>query len=213
MDTDWPPLNIGPSIRLSKRRAKEPDMGKDPGEMTEIAPQGNGFYGYQAAVAPNPFRAAPPHEPAGGVVYFGADVQRADLEGLLRVWDGFHKRSEDKDFAVFAGEAEKPGEEGYIAQLRIISKFALRFMFRSINEAEYDGFRDQSLSVADTMWAFIEHERARFNVENERYPDLLSGLFGGNGDEKREALAFGVMLENEYHGVFRIWSRAWLVTK
>jgi hypothetical protein len=27
------------------------------------------------------------------------------------------------------------------------------------------------------------------------------------------AVAFGFMVENEYQGVYRIWSRAWLVTK
>jgi hypothetical protein len=37
--------------------------------------------------------------------------------------------------------------------------------------------------------------------------------FGGDGDMKREELAFGLIVENEYYGIYRIWSRAWLVTK
>ena len=36
---------------------------------------------------------------------------------------------------------------------------------------------------------------------------------GGDGDYAVEELSFGFMLENEYNQVYRIWSRAWLVTK
>ena len=36
---------------------------------------------------------------------------------------------------------------------------------------------------------------------------------GGDGDWAKESLCFGLMVENGYQGVYRIWSRAWLVTK
>jgi hypothetical protein len=41
----------------------------------------------------------------------------------------------------------------------------------------------------------------------------LYGAMGGDGDWAKEELCFGFMMENEYHGVCRIWTRAWLVTK
>jgi hypothetical protein len=41
----------------------------------------------------------------------------------------------------------------------------------------------------------------------------LSGTFGGDGDWAQESLCFGFMIENAYHGVYRMWSRAWLITK
>jgi hypothetical protein len=34
-----------------------------------------------------------------------------------------------------------------------------------------------------------------------------------DGDWAKESLCFGFMMENEYHGICRIWTRAWLVTK
>jgi hypothetical protein len=41
----------------------------------------------------------------------------------------------------------------------------------------------------------------------------IEGKMGGDGDFAREMLGFGFMLENDYHEISRIWSRAWLVTK
>ena len=41
----------------------------------------------------------------------------------------------------------------------------------------------------------------------------IDGKMGGDGDYAVEELSFGFMLENEYNQVYRIWSRAWLVTK
>ena len=38
-------------------------------------------------------------------------------------------------------------------------------------------------------------------------------MFGGDGDWAKEELAFGCMVENVDLGIYRIWSRAWLVTK
>lgn len=37
--------------------------------------------------------------------------------------------------------------------------------------------------------------------------------FGGDGEWARESLAFGFLVENQYHSIYRIWTRAWLVTK
>ena len=51
------------------------------------------------------------------------------------------------------------------------------------------------------------------NGEMETNTQVLAGMFGGDGDDSREKLSFGRMVENGYHHVYRIWSRAWLVTK
>jgi hypothetical protein len=40
---------------------------------------------------------------------------------------------------------------------------------------------------------------------------LAACAFGGDGERAKESLAFGFMVENAYYGVYRIWSRAWLV--
>ncbi|MEI9999893.1 MAG: hypothetical protein WDO13_12425 [Verrucomicrobiota bacterium] len=41
----------------------------------------------------------------------------------------------------------------------------------------------------------------------------LRGTFGGDGDWAKESLCFGLLVENNDLGVYRLWSRAWLVTK
>ena len=151
---------------------------------------------------------APGQEEAGGVLYFGNGVPRADLDALLRI---FNIRGDDKDYAVFVAESKQPGKDGYIVQMRVVNKFALRFMFDAISEAEYDSFPKQQLTVAEALWAFMDKERKRWGTSFGAKG--LAGMFGGDGDYEQEELAFGFMLENEYHHVCRIWSRAWLVTK
>jgi hypothetical protein len=41
----------------------------------------------------------------------------------------------------------------------------------------------------------------------------LRGTLHGDGDWAKEKLAFGFMIENGSNGVYRVWSRPWLVTK
>jgi len=117
-----------------------------------------------------------------------------------------------KDFAVFTTESEQPGKDGYIMQMRVVSKFGLRFMFNALTDTEYEKFPEQKLTIVEALWSFIERERERWG-SSFMDDKGLGGMFGGDGDFAQEELAFGLMLENDYHGVYRIWSRAWLVTK
>lgn len=41
----------------------------------------------------------------------------------------------------------------------------------------------------------------------------LSGAMGGDGDYAKEKLCFGLLVENPFGHVYRIWSRAWPLTK
>lgn len=65
--------------------------------------------------------------------------------------------------------------------------------------------------MIEAFWGFMENERRKYGLYFGS--PKLSGLFGGDGDFAQEELCFGFMTENHYHGVYRIWSRAWLVTK
>jgi hypothetical protein len=85
-------------------------------------------------------------------------------------------------------------------------KYPLRFMYR------VSGYKRRS--------AACPHRRPAqpFLVGGPRRHVLiwsakLTGTFGRDGDWAREALCFGFTVENAFHGVYRIWSRAWLVTK
>lgn len=209
-------FDLGDRIRISPPIWDNNTVSMNPGDFSRLLPQGNGVYGYQEPDRGHPLKGAPQQEACGGVVYFGNGISKEDFEALMRImgvqpaW--FAKPS--KDFAVFTAESREPGKEGYLTQMRVASKFALRFMFGTLAEADYDAFPDQGVTMVEALWAFIEHEReccgTSFTQDEERG---LSGLFGGDGDFAREELAFGFMVENDYHHVYRIWSRAWLVTK
>ena len=119
-----------------------------------------------------------------------------------------------KDFAVFAAESQQPGKDGYLVQMRIVSRFGLRYMFGALTDAEYDEFPEQKMPVVDALWWFINEERKCWGTSfQEDGKKGLRGLFGGDGNFAREELSFGFMVENDYYHVYRIWSRAWLVTK
>jgi hypothetical protein len=180
------------------------DLKVQPGDLSRIAPYGNGVYGYQK----NYFIDAPLMEESGGTIYFGNGVKKSDFQGFLRM---MNIRADNKDYAAFVQESINPIEDKYFTQMRLISKFGLRFMFDAIDEREYNSFKEQELSIGEAFWEFMEAEKGKFGTF---FGDpRIEGKMGGDGNYAREELSFGFMLENEYHQVYRIWSRAWLVTK
>lgn len=202
-------FNLGGRVRVSPLLWPDKRPQVQPGDLTKFAPHGNGVYGYQEQFDSNPLTSAPPQEASGGVVYFGSRIAKADFQALLRILEVDVK---SKDYAVFVAESEKPGKDGFIAQMRIVSKFALRFMFDVLAERDYESFPQQQLTVGEALEAFVEHEARRWGTDWMEDRGLY-GKFGGDGDYACEELAFGFMQENEYHHICRIWSRAWLVTK
>ena len=199
-----------------------------PGDLSIIAPLGSGiqglfpirpwdnplsqnyqdpgkYYAYQSRVNHH-FLDAPITDAAGGTVYFDGQPGEDDVRTILRLLE---VRLSVNEYAVFLGHATHPREERYLTQLRIVSRFALKNMFAALTEEEYVSFPPQNLSVGELVWKFIEHQQQTWGTYNTYE---LSGVMGGDGDWAKEALAFGFMVENAYQGVYRIWSRAWLVT-
>lgn len=194
-------LIISPAIWQGKELAVQP------GDLSKFAPYGNGVYGFEKPSF-EPIRSDPPQEPNAGVVYFDNGVERSDFEGFLRMMG---VRSKDKDYAVFVNESQEPIKDRYFKQMRFVSKFGLRFMFGALTNHEYDVFKEQKLSLGEAVLAFMETEKRRFGTF---FGDSrIEGTFGGDGDFAREELSFGFMVENDYNQIYRIWSRAWLVTK
>lgn len=206
-------LNLGDRIRISPPIWPDAKLDIDPGDLTKFAPQGNGVYGYQNPAGGNPFTSAPRDEACGGVLYFDNGISRTDFDALMRIAEVQNQLTVNpsKDFAVFTQESENPEADGYVAQLRIVSRFGLRFLFGALTEEAYNRFPSQEMSMADTLWSFIEHEKKRWGTSWGS--GGLSGKFGGDGHFACEQLSFGIMVENDYHHIYRIWSRAWLVTK
>lgn len=202
-----------------------PELRVQPGDLTQFAPGGMGlggpfpirpwddpfgpspgrFYGFENHDA-HPLRGAPLQDPAGGTVYFDDDPTREDFEALLRMMG---VRNLEKDYAAFAARAENPEEERCLMQLRVMGQSGLSVFGASVN-AETKPFLEQPWPLGELLWRFLGHQQEMWG---RSYSHQLSGTFGGDGDWAKESLCFGFMVENAWHGIYRIWSRAWLVTK
>ncbi len=194
-----------------------------PGDLKRFVPQGlgldvpfiitpyssgpdQGFYGFDAPSA-DPFQAAPTQESGGGTLYFDDNIDMAKLAGALELI-GVHTLR--KDYAVFGAEAEDPVAERYLDQVRIVPKGALGHFFGAGEEAE--ALPDQALPLGDYVASFVAAEKRKWN-DDYAFSGKLRGTLGGDGDWAKESLAFGFFVENSYWGIYRVWSRPWLVTK
>lgn len=182
-------------------------------DLSQFTPGGEGLYGFSPQTIPSPFLGAPATAAHGGVVYFDNDITRQDFEAMMRAL-GVTRRGDKpiRDFGHFHAESKNPGKEGYLTQVRTVSRFGLQYLFRSLNEKAYESFPLQDLDLVTSFWLFIEAEKQRWGTFFGDSPEL-AGKFGGDGNYSREELCFGFMVENDYYRVYRIWSRAQLVTK
>jgi hypothetical protein len=191
-------LTISPEIISS-----DSDSRIQPWDLSQFAPYGNGVYGYEKNSF-EPIKGAPEQEACGGVIYFGNSIKEENFKGFLKM---MNIRGESKDYAVFMKESSDPFKDKYYKQMRLVSKFALEFMFNK----KVDAMKEQELPMEDAFLEFMKAEEERCGTCF--WDPVLSGTMGGDGNLEREELSFGFMVENEYHGISRIWSRAWLVTK
>jgi hypothetical protein len=93
---------------------------------------------------------------------------------------------------------------GYLRKLVIADRFALRFLYNSLSEAEYNSLPEQPLDVAELVKAFVADELVKYGTSFTS-PDL-DGKFGGDGDFAREKLSFGFAIENSHYKVISVWS-------
>ena len=165
------------------------------------------FYSFQR-ITGHPIRDASKNEPSGGIVYFHGTPGRDDFFSLIKL---LGVRSHALDYAAFADHSNMPVEDNYLVQMRLVSRFALQYVFRALDSEDYESFPPQKLNIGEALWNFIEDQQDRWGTSMGSRE--LDGVMGGDGDFAKEELAFGFMVENEYNGIYRIWSRAWLVTK
>jgi hypothetical protein len=155
----------------------------------------------------HPIKDAPLTSGAGGVVYFDSKIPSGALASLCRLWT---IDTECRDFAAFLTQTTSPVEDRWLVHLRIVSRFALHHVFGAIGKNEYARFPAQKLTLLETLEEFLRDQQHHWVEES---PNALTGAAGGDGDWANETLGFGFLVENDYHGIYRIWSRAWLITK
>lgn len=209
-----PLLTVLPSDWLGSEAA-----GPRPGDLSLFVPQGLALaapmlvtpYGHApspdyygpAGTIMHPIKSAPINDDAGGVMYFSRHSPPHDISSALELI-GF--RSLEMDYAVFLSPADNPRDDNFLDQMRIISFDALRHFYR----ADTTSLTRQSLNAGEALARFIDWQTDKWEGGGSA---SLAGCLGGDGDWAKERLAFGAMIENAYWGVYRIWSRAWLITK
>ncbi len=160
----------------------------------------------------NPMLSAPPSEGEGGTIFFTNDINQNNLSAAMHAMGITDPPGALKQFVIYAAESKKPGEEQYLRQLRFINHLAMRYSFRSLSDDKVKQLPTQSLTLTEAVWLFIQNQRKEWGTSFASSPKLDS-LFGGDGYNAREELSFGLMVEDSYSGIVRLWSRAWLVTK
>jgi hypothetical protein len=174
-------------------------------KLEDVGRQGD-YYGLDGRTG-NPLLDAPLSGSSGGTIYFDSSPNRADLEATLRL---LTVQMDNTEYAIFLADSADPGQDRVLTQIRLVSSFALGALFGAKASEETIHLTKQPLAIGEMIWKFIEDQQREYGAG---YSSQLDGLFGGDGDWAREKLAFGFLVENEYQGVYRLWSRAWLVTK
>lgn len=219
------PHGLEPFAKIAPAVWPGAELAAQPGDLSLFAPMGNGlgappvmmpwddlgsvmsrgaYYGFHPHTG-HPFTDAPITESGGGMIYFDDRCRQADIEAMYRLMEVYGKVT---DYAAFVQESNDP-QDRYLTQLRIVSGGALSYLFQVPDTPESKALREQPLSVGELLWKFIEWhvqecDAGRYSVD---------GTLGGDGDWAKESLCFGFMVENQYHAIYRIWTRAWLVTK
>ena len=192
-----------------------------PGDFSKYAPPGRGldvplnespfdYYDYRFEPREaDPIRGAPRSTPSGGVIYFDHRDAWDKVEAALALMGVILK---NPDFVVFGRESREPIRDRYLDQVRIMSKFALGQVFRLYNEAA--AIATQPVTVGELIAQFLVDQEAKWYATNENTGSRrITGVFGGDTDWADERLGFGFMVENGPYDIYRLWSRAWFLTK
>ena len=148
------------------------------------------YYGYQP-ITGHPIRDASKNESSGGVVYFDGTPGKDDIEALFRL---LNVHTHLKEYAVFVEHSDIPIEDCYLVQMRVVSRFALKYMFHALDEEAYESFSVQELNIGDVLWRFIEDQQETWGTRMGSRE--LYGVMGGDrGLCYNEALCFGYMVE------------------
>lgn len=198
-----------------------------PGDLTQFVPQGlgmnvpvivrpsdtledamamPGFYGLDP-VNYHPIKGAPTQEPGGGVIYFDDNSPEEMIKAAITLMGIFGLSN---SFAIFASSSADTINDRYLDQVRIITRTALGHFFGPIPEGT-PPLSDQPINIEQYILHFIGQQKKKWHG----FPggSDLRGTLGGDGDWAKEGLAFGFLIENSYWGIYRLWSRPWLVTK
>ena len=176
-----------------------------PNDLSKFALHGDELNGFEDTPYPyHPILGAPLKTAEGGVIYFDAHAKPGSIQSLVSLCD---VQREKRGYACFFAVSHDVLRDRFFRQLRIVSYHALVSYFHAITQDEYGHLPDQPLTIAEALSAFIMEETQAMAVND------LVGSAGGDGNMMTEMPGFGFMVENTFCGIYRIWSRPWLLTK
>lgn len=186
-----------------------PQSEQAPENLEQVALDGDGFYGPMQPVwgerlAHLTCRVSPETERTGAVFFKRGDYHRDDFLALCRLLG----IGQETYYIVYCREAEAPLNDAYLTQWRLVTEFAwCEYFQRDEGDCE-----EQPLPLPEAMANLIEHECERQNegVVATRMSVLSGGALADMGEF---GLGFGLVVENAYYGIYRLWSRAVFYSK
>jgi hypothetical protein len=184
-----------------------------PDDLSLFARTGFDTWRFRSKEQPfNPLKEGPVYDAAGGAIYFDNKINQDDFYALMRILRITESNNiYSKKYQIFRSTSLNPKEDGYLQQMRIVSRSGLRFYFKSLPDKKFDSFPDQKTSIEDTFWKFIEDQKDTYTTNT--FDSKILGMFGGDGWRSWDVLSFGFMVENSSRDIYRIWSRGTLLTK
>ncbi len=156
---------------------------------------------------------------SGGLIFFDdSNYSPTTLRKTLELLGITNKRCPTREYAIYILHSKSPRQDGYLIQIRFVSSFALEFYYEQKEEAK----RCKEVDIATIMCGFIEHEKSGYGYRmpeqkegevliltptNIRNPTLYRAINATGNEFGSFGLGFGLLVENSYHSIYRIWSR------
>ena len=150
----------------------------------------------------DPRRWMPWDQDAGGAFCFDSRPYMGEKDAFMILMKSLGVSNVSKTFAPFIEEG--PGLQ---KQMRIVSASALKSVFKVLNQKEYESFPEQEVTMAEALWLFF------LDVTPEYPPKKIYPGKPGMATISLIPPSIGIVVENSYYKVYRIWSRWPIIRK
>jgi hypothetical protein len=183
---------------------------RSPEDLDSLAEDGQGIYRNTGAIWGNLLvdvtRRLSVETQAGGALFF--DVLHHSRERFDAAVRLIGVKEGDR-YKVYSKKSGDPLQDGYWTQWRFVSAFALECYYGQ-DQAVADAIPSAAEGLVERMAQTIEEEKSVLNAVHfddflrQRYKRFYEGII---------RYGFGFLVENHYHGIYRLWSRMLFYSK